>query len=254
MIKDVLIHYMYLLGVNPNEHAVDIPSNYENRWLDDLGFIPPPAHFILPDWATPCQPGDNDTEEERSSYFVRSSARPSNAEEFLSSSSSMTSPSQTPPPASPIRKPKATKGRQRPRSPSSSPSPSPQPRSRAARLRDEPPASPPPPPTYPSSPPPPPSKRKRAASPASSTLRDEYNLENTRPRIILRLSKNQLQSKPPKKQPRQSSTNKTLGSLCYSCNEKVDIMDIKSKNTLVRCSDHLVHKYCMQTCLQRHSN
>ena len=160
MIKDVLIHYMYLLGVNPNEHAVDIPSNYENRWLDDLGFIPPPAHFILPDWATPCQPGDNDTEEERSSYFVRSSARPSNAEEFLSSSSSMTSPSQTPPPASPIRKPKATKGRQRPRSPSSSPSPSPQPRSRAARLRDEPPASPPPPPTYPSSPPPPPSKRK----------------------------------------------------------------------------------------------
>ena len=139
----MLVHYLYILGVNPNEHSIEIPSNYEDRWLDNLDFIPPTAHFILTDWATPCQPGDNDTEEERSSYFVKSSVRPSNAEDLLSLSSSMASPSQTPPPASPIRRPKAA--RVRARSPSSSPSPPPQPRIRSMRPRDEPPTSPPPP-------------------------------------------------------------------------------------------------------------
>ena len=41
MIKDVLVHYFYLLGLNPNEHARKIPDDYKDRCLDDLTFIPP---------------------------------------------------------------------------------------------------------------------------------------------------------------------------------------------------------------------
>ena len=53
MVRDMIIHYFYLLGLNPNDHAKD----YEDRGLDDLPFIPPPPHFVVPDWATPYQPG-----------------------------------------------------------------------------------------------------------------------------------------------------------------------------------------------------
>ena len=36
MIKDVIVHYFYLLGLNPNKHARDIPDDYQDRWLDDF--------------------------------------------------------------------------------------------------------------------------------------------------------------------------------------------------------------------------
>ena len=108
------------------------------------------------------------------------------------------------------------------------------------------------------SPPPPPSKRMRASPPsvrapqASSTLREEYDLASDRPPIVLRLSKDRLAaSKPPKKTPRLSM-NSTIGSVCDYCHEKVTRMDIKSKNVLVKCSDHYVHKYCMKDCLEKH--
>ena len=65
MVRDMIIHYFYLLGLNPNDHAKD----YEDRGLDDLPFIPPPPHFVVADWATPYQPGEDDSEE-RSSHFT----------------------------------------------------------------------------------------------------------------------------------------------------------------------------------------
>ena len=53
MIKDIILHYFYLLGINPND-AQNIPEDYEDRPVDNLSFIPPPPDFVIPAWATPC--------------------------------------------------------------------------------------------------------------------------------------------------------------------------------------------------------
>ena len=271
MIKDVIVHYFYLLGLNPNEHARDIPDDYQDRWLDDLPFIPPPAHFSLPDWATPAQPGDDDDDdtEERSSYFSRSrpatpSLRPSTAGNAPSESPS-SEPARTASMSS-LRAARTPSPVPAARTQSPVPAartPSPVPGSQSPVLRE---SRRPPPRVSPirmkraaqRSPPPPPSKRMRASPPsvrapqASSTLREEYDLASDRPPIVLRLSKDRLAaSKPPKKTPRLSM-NSTIGSVCDYCHEKVTRMDIKSKNVLVKCSDHYVHKYCMKDCLEKH--
>ena len=60
MIKDVLVHYFYLLGLNPND-GEEVPDDYQDRDLDHLTFIPPPADFVIPDWATPHNPDDEST-------------------------------------------------------------------------------------------------------------------------------------------------------------------------------------------------
>jgi hypothetical protein len=112
----------------------------------------------------------------------------------------------------------------------------------------------------PSSPPPPPCKKDRPSSPsprpspaaapqASSTMRSEYDLAEKSP-IVLRLIKQRL-SKPPKKAARLSNT---LGSICDYCAEPVTALDIKSNNGLVACSSHRVHYYCMQSCIEGHSD
>ena len=35
-IKDLIVHYFYLLGINPNYHARTIPEDYEEMDLDNL--------------------------------------------------------------------------------------------------------------------------------------------------------------------------------------------------------------------------
>ena len=52
MVKDVIVHYFYLLGLNPNDGEM-IPEDYVDRNLEDFPFIPPPSSFVIPDWATP---------------------------------------------------------------------------------------------------------------------------------------------------------------------------------------------------------
>ena len=47
MLKDIITHYFFLLGENPNLLAEEIPSNYEERCLDDLTFIPPPMTLFF---------------------------------------------------------------------------------------------------------------------------------------------------------------------------------------------------------------
>ena len=59
MIKDVLVHYFYLLGLNPND-GEEIPDDYQDMDLDHFTFIPP-ADFVIPDWATPHNPDDEST-------------------------------------------------------------------------------------------------------------------------------------------------------------------------------------------------
>ena len=41
-IKDIIVHYFYLLGINPNYHARTVPEGYEERDLDNLAFFLPP--------------------------------------------------------------------------------------------------------------------------------------------------------------------------------------------------------------------
>ena len=127
------------------------------------------------------------------------------------------------------------------------------------RIRVPPPKSPPRRRRHESPPPPPPSKRQRsssrqqspaAAPQASSTTRSEYDLKEKSP-IILRLHKQRVHSKPSKKQARLSTT---LGVMCAYCAEPVTELDVKSKNGLVNCSNHKVHKYCQQDCIAGHSD
>ena len=58
-IKDLIVHYFYLLGLNPNHHACNVPEDYEERDLDKLAFIPPPPDFVIPVWADPKDPDDD---------------------------------------------------------------------------------------------------------------------------------------------------------------------------------------------------
>ena len=58
-IKDLIVHYFYLLGLNPNHHARNVPEDYEERDLDKLSFIPPPPDFVIPVWADPKDPDDD---------------------------------------------------------------------------------------------------------------------------------------------------------------------------------------------------
>ena len=90
----------------------------------------------------------------------------------------------------------------------------------------------------------------QAAPQASSTLRSEYNLVDKSP-VVLRLSKQRYDSKPAKKAARLSSS---AGVYCEYCAEPVTELDLKSKNGLVKCSTHKVHKYCQQECMEAHGN
>ena len=50
-LKDVICAYFYMLGVDPNVHAEEIPEGYMGRNLEDLGVTTPPEGFVAPDWA-----------------------------------------------------------------------------------------------------------------------------------------------------------------------------------------------------------
>lgn len=50
-LKDVICAYFYMLGVDPNVHAEEIPEGYMEKNLDDLGVTTPPEGFVAPDWA-----------------------------------------------------------------------------------------------------------------------------------------------------------------------------------------------------------
>ena len=63
-IKDIIVHYFYLLGINPNYHARTVPEGYEERDLDNLAFILPPPDFANTAWTDPKDP-DNDSEASR---------------------------------------------------------------------------------------------------------------------------------------------------------------------------------------------
>ena len=69
--------------------------------------------------------------------------------------------------------------------------------------------------------------------------------------VVLRLSKQRYDSKPAKKAARLSTS---AGVYCEYCSEPVTKLDLKSKNGLVKCSTHKVHKYCQAECLEAHGN
>ena len=50
-LKVVICAYFYMLGVDPNVHAEEIPEGYIEKNLDDLGVTTPPEGFVAPDWA-----------------------------------------------------------------------------------------------------------------------------------------------------------------------------------------------------------
>ena len=116
-IKDIIVHYFFLLGLNPNEHAKHIPEDYEDRDLDNLSFIPPPTDFIMPSWATPKVPGDtqssddseDEEDDERPSDISSTSARIPASPPTPPGYPSPTQPaSPTTPPASQPRRPSQT--------------------------------------------------------------------------------------------------------------------------------------------------
>ena len=39
---------------------------------------------------------------------------------------------------------------------------------------------------------------------------------------------------------------------CAYCGERISAIDLKSKNMLISCSGHQVHKYCKQDCIAAH--
>ena len=119
---------------------------------------------------------------------------------------------------------------------------------------------------------------------ASSTMRSESSIQERRP--VSRL--HQQGSKPPKKIAKMSTTssaNRTGSSstshskrnkskqdtsasvsisrsnqssrassmkVCAFCADEVTTLDIKSKNGIVECSGHKVHKYCKPDCVKAH--
>ena len=206
-------------------------EDYEDRKVE-FSFIPPPPSFILPDWATPCSPSD---ESMKSSTFVLSQITDKESSQCVETAQSSqtvcveesstvndvdqieeSSPSDQVMESSPVHVVDESSTDKNDRI--------------VLKLRV-------PRPSF------------EAPPQASSTLRSEYNLCERSP-IILRLSQQRL-SKPAKKKARLSSS---LGVICAYCAEPVTNLDLKSKNNLVQCSNHKVHKYCQQECLEAHSN
>ena len=253
MVKDVIVHYFYLLGLNPNDGEM-IPEDYVDRNLEDFHFIPPPSSFVIPDWATPYE-GDDE------SCFVDTRHMPNDVphDDILHYVPVVPNEvSHDVPFVVPDEVPNEVPNDVHDVVPSDVPQDVPE--RIILRIRVPAPKSPPrrrchelPPP------PPPPSKRQRsssqqespaAAPQASSTMRSEYDLQEKSP-IVLRLHKQRVHSKPSKKQARLSTT---LGNMCAYCSEPVTELDMKSKNGLVNCSNHKVHKYCQQDCIAGHSD
>ena len=82
---------------------------------------------------------------------------------------------------------------------------------------------------------------------ASSTLCSEVDV-NGRGRIVLHIKRAGLPSKEPKKKARLSSSRK----VCFKCHQVVTLLDIRSRNPLVSCGSHSVHRYCQEDCLEDH--
>lgn len=159
MLKDIITHYFFLLGENPNLLAEEIPSNYEERCLDDLTFIPPPDDFVFPDWATPFE-ADGSDEVSRFSSGRSSSSVNASPDHFTSSRASLSEGRIV------VRLTRTRAGTQPGAVPPSSPpttarEPEPEPAVSPERCIGTPPYH------VWSSPPPPPRKRARASTPQS---------------------------------------------------------------------------------------
>ena len=191
MIKDIILHYFYLLEVNPND-ALNILEDYEDRPVDNLSFIPPPPDFVIPAWATPCSGESTVASEYEHEGSETEDIVPEETRERIVLRLKV--PHQAS--SSPAKK--------RYRSPSISP--------------------------------------EEGSPQASSTMRSP---------LILRLSQQRNLSKPAKKSARLSTT---LGMICGFCSDPVTKLDIKSKNNLVQCGNHRVHKYCQQDCIEAHGD
>ena len=185
MIKDIIVHYFHLLGMNPNE-GIDIPDGYQPKNLDNLSCIPPPDDFVYPGWSKL----HRQVEMEDALVDAQETPGTEDSHEPII-----------------LRIPKSRYTKR-----TRSPSPSLEPQ-------------------------------------ASSTLRSEDDAPERSP-IVMRLSKQIILSKPAKKSSRLSSS---LGERCDYCGEKVTVIDIKSKNYLVKCDTHKVHKYCQKDCLEAHA-
>ena len=162
MLKDIITHYFFLLGEKPNLLAEEIPSNYEERCLDDLTFIPPPDDFVFPDWATPFE-ADGSDEVSRFSSGRSSSSVNASPDHFTSSRASLSEGRIV------VRLTRTRAGTQPGAVPPSSPpttarEPEPEPAVSPERCIGTPPYH------MRSSPPPPPRKRARASTPVSSTF------------------------------------------------------------------------------------
>ena len=81
---------------------------------------------------------------------------------------------------------------------------------------------------------------------ASSTMQStDTDVDNS---PVAHLRQQRFASKPPKKVARQPTRES-----CAFCGEEQTEMDVKSKNILVRCSEHLSHKYCKNRCREAHA-
>ena len=61
--KDIIIYYLWLLGLDPNEYCKEVPEDYVPKNLDSLSFIPRPESFKMPAWATPPESSDEESED-----------------------------------------------------------------------------------------------------------------------------------------------------------------------------------------------
>ena len=81
--------------------------------------------------------------------------------------------------------------------------------------------------------------------PSSTMQSTDTDVDNS---PVAHLRQQRFASKPPKKVARQPTRES-----CAFCGEEQTEMDVKSKNILVRCSEHLSHKYCKNRCREAHA-
>ena len=84
---------------------------------------------------------------------------------------------------------------------------------------------------------------------------EDEEAEGPRPKIVLHIQRSRISkpgghSKPPKKTAKKTANRPLVH--CLECGEPETDVDLRMKNGFVPCSDHQVHKYCQQACIDNH--